>query len=96
MPHSHALVTAAREEVDTVRMPANTVNVIVMASKPFQALDMVGAPQPRSTIVRSGGEIVAVRTPLDIPDGIIMSTVCDEAGPSVKGPEADGFISGGG
>lgn len=39
---------------------------------------------------------MAVGAPLEIPDGVVVASVGDEAGECVEGPEADGLVFGAG
>jgi len=72
------------------------VDVAVVADEHAEIGDLICRPEARGAVVGAGEEVVAVGSPCDVPDSVVVALVDDEAGPGFEGPEADGFVGGAG
>lgn len=92
VPHAHRSVTGASEHVQVVRMESYAVDVVVMTDVNAEWLNVICRPEAGGAVVGAGQEVMAVWTPLKIPDRIVVSTISDKTGEGVQRPEADRLV----
>jgi len=78
-PHADSLVclVTGRENICTVRVPGDLVNIRVVANHQAKEGDVVLRPNANSFVMAAGGKIMAEWAPAHIPHRSIMSFVHD-------------------
>lgn len=97
-PHANSPVAlvASGKDVRAIWVPCNLVDAGIVADHQANGRDVILHPDANSSVPTTGGEVVAERTPLDIPNRTFMSFVDDETTPCLERPQADGLVGGAG
>jgi hypothetical protein len=80
-PHADRMVGAASEDVGGIGVEADAVHVLVMADENALLTNMVCNPETGGLIMSARNKVVTERSPLKIPNRLIMAFVNDHALP---------------
>ena len=87
VPEPDAPVAGAGPNIVRVRMKGETIHVGEMSVEYAQWLRVLRGPEPRCPVVATGGEVVAERRELNVPDGEDVTRVADQTGPGLEAPQ---------
>ena len=73
-------------------MKGDAIYVVVVADVDAQRLDVICGPETCGAIIRACEEVVAIRTPLEIPNGIVVSAIGDETSIGAQRPQPNCLV----
>jgi hypothetical protein len=74
-------------------MEAAAIYVPVMTNKHAKRRYMLSGPQSSNFVMSSAEEVMAIRTPSNVPNRRIMTSVYHEAAPSIHAPKPNRLVS---
>ncbi len=83
-PHTYCFVATTGKHIDVIGMKADRIHILIVASEDAKRGDVVSAPESCCFVVGSGEEVVPKRSPFNIPDGVIVTFVDNQAAPCVQ------------